>query len=88
MRFDFETMLERHGMDAIAVDAIGTGFGPAGPKEGFTAIPMWVADMNFAACPAVQESLLRRIQHPAYGYFDPSDAYYRSIIRWPRLRSS
>ncbi len=87
MRFDFETMLERHGMDAIAVDAIGTGFGPAGPKEGFTAIPMWVADMNFAACPAVQESLLRRIQHPAYGYFDPSDAYYRSIIRWQETRN-
>ncbi len=87
MRFDFETMLERHGIDAIAVDAIGTGFGPAGPKEGFTAIPMWVADMNFAACPAVQESLLRRIQHPAYGYFDPSDAYYRSIIRWQETRN-
>ena len=82
MKYDFETMLERHGMDAIAVDAIGTEGGPAGPREGFDAIPMWVADMNFAVCPAIQEAIIRRVQHPAFGYFNPSDAYFDSIIRW------
>ena len=82
MKYDFETMLERHGMDAIAVDAIGTENGPAGPREGFDAIPMWVADMNFAVCPAIQEAIIRRVQHPAFGYFNPSDAYFDSIIRW------
>jgi cystathionine beta-lyase len=87
MQFDFETMLERHGMDSIAVDAIGTGFAPAGPKKGFDAIPMWVADMNYATCPAIQESVIRRVQHPAFGYFDPSDAYYDSIIRWQETRN-
>jgi len=84
MRFDFETMPDRHGMDSIAVDAIGRGFGPAGPKEGFEAIPMWVADMNFMACPSITEAIIRRTQHPSFGYFDPSDAYYDSIIRWQR----
>ena len=87
MKFDFETMLERHGMDAIAVDEIGRGFAPAGPKEGFDAIPMWVADMNFATCPAIQEAVIRRAQHPAFGYFSPSDAYYESIIRWQETRN-
>ena len=53
MRFDFETMPERHGMDSVAVDGIGHPFAPAGPKEGFDAIPMWVADMNFPTSPAV-----------------------------------
>ena len=86
MTFDFETMLERRGKDAVAVDAIG-GYGPAGPKEGFDAIPMWVADMNFAACPAIQEAVIRRVQHPAFGYFDPSPDYYRSIIRWQEKRN-
>ena len=80
--YDFTTMLERHGKDAIAVDAIGTPNGPAGPKPGFDPIPMWVADMNFAACPAIQEAIIRRVNHPAFGYFDPSDAYYDSILRW------
>ena len=82
MKYDFETLPDRHGMDAIAVDAIGTPGGPAGPKEGFDAIPMWVADMNFAVCPAIQEAIIRRVQHPAFGYFDPSQAYFDAIIRW------
>ena len=38
MKFDFETMLERHGMDAIAVDGIGSPGAPAAPKDGFSAI--------------------------------------------------
>ncbi len=47
MKYDFTSILERHGKDAIAVDGLGTGFAPSAPKEGFDAIPMWVADMNF-----------------------------------------
>ena len=87
MRFDFETMPERHGMDSIAVDGIGHPFAPAGPQEGFDAIPMWVADMNFPTCPAVTEAVIRRAGHPLFGYFDPSDAYFDSIIRWQRDRN-
>ncbi len=89
MTYDFETMLERHGKDSIAVDSIGSpgGFGPAGPKEGFEAIPMWVADMNFATCPAIQEAVIRRVRHPAFGYYSPSEAYYRSIIHWQEARN-
>ncbi len=66
MKYDFEHMPERRGMDAIAVDAIGKPGAPAGPKEGFEAIPMWVADMNFATCPAIQEAVIRRAQQPAF----------------------
>ena len=87
MRFDFETMPERHGMDSVAVDGIGHPFAPARPKEGFDAIPMWVADMNFPTCPAVTEAVIRRAEHPLFGYFDPSDAYFDSIIRWQRNRN-
>ena len=88
MTYDFTTMPERHGMDAIAVDMIGRpGAGPEGPKEGFDAIPMWVADMNFATCPTIQEEIIRRTQHPLFGYFEPSEAYYNAIIRWQRDRN-
>ena len=89
MRYDFETMPDRRGKDAIALDMVGRpgGFAPAGPKEGFSVIPMWVADMNFLACPAIQEAIIRRTEHPAFGYFEPSAAYYDSIIRWHRLRN-
>ena len=48
MKYDFTSIIDRHGRDSIAVDGLkGDGFSPAPPKEGFDAIPMWVADMNF-----------------------------------------
>ena len=89
MRYDFTTLPDRRGRDAIAVDMVGQpgGFAPAGPKEGFSLIPMWVADMNFLACPSIQEAVIRRTEHPAFGYFEPSAEYYDSIIRWQRLRN-
>ncbi len=87
MKYDFETMPDRRGMDAVAVDGIGCPGAPAAPKDGFDAIPMWVADMNFATCPAIQEAVIRRTQHPAFGYFNPSEAYYRSVIRWQEERN-
>ena len=91
MRFDFDTMMERHGMDSIAVDAIGAEVSfakaPDAPKEGFDAIPMWVADMNFPTVPTIPEAIIRRAGHPAYGYFMPTDEYFDSIIRWHRIRN-
>ena len=32
MRYDFTTLIDRHGQDALAVDGLGTGFAPAAPK--------------------------------------------------------
>lgn len=84
MQYDFTTIMDRRGKDAIAVDALGEGggFAPAAPRPGFDAIPMWVADMNFPTVPTVPEAIIRRAQQPAFGYFAPSDEYYDSIIRW------
>ena len=30
---------------------------------------------------------MERVQHSAYGYFDPSEEYYRSIIQWQEKRN-
>ncbi len=87
MQYDFTSIMDRHGRDAIAIDALGNGFGPGAPKEGFDAIPMWVADMNFPTVPTVPEAIIRRAQHPAYGYFSPTEEYYSSIIRWQHTRN-
>ena len=82
MRYDFTTVMERKGHDALAVDGLGTGFAPGAPEEGFSPIPMWVADMNFPVLPAIQEHVIRRAEHPAFGYFTPSEEYYRAIVSW------
>ena len=89
MKYDFETLPDRRGMDAIAVDEIGQpgGIAPAGPKEGFSAIPMWVADMNFPTCPTIPERIIQRARHPLFGYFEISQAYYDAIFRWQRERN-
>lgn len=88
MKYDFTSVMDRHGMDAIAVDAPGTpGFDIAGPMEGFDVIPMWVADMNFPTVPTIVEAMIQRARHPSYGYFMPRQEYYDSIIRWHKERN-
>lgn len=89
MKYDFTSIIERHGKDAIAVDAVGdpNGFGPGGPKEGFDVIPMWVADMNFPTVPTISEAIIERAKHPLFGYFNPTDEYFDAIIRWHEKRN-
>ena len=89
MKYDFTTIMDRAGKDAMAVDALGRnpGFVPEAPTEGFDIIPMWVADMNFPACPSITEAVIERAKHPAFGYFNLSDEYYDSIIRWHEVRN-
>ncbi|MDO4616567.1 MAG: aminotransferase class I/II-fold pyridoxal phosphate-dependent enzyme [Lachnospiraceae bacterium] len=89
MKYDFTTIMDRHGMDAMAVDGLGEmkGFAPSAPREGFDAIPMWVADMNFPTVPTIQEAIIERVQHPAFGYFKPREEYYQSIILWQERRN-
>ena len=87
MKYDFTSIIDRHGKDAIAVDSLGNGFAPGAPTEGFDAIPMWVADMNFATVPTITQAIIERTQHPAFGYFQPREEYYASIIDWHRKRN-
>lgn len=91
MKYDFTTVMDRKGKDALAIDMIGNGsmpgFLPEPPKEGFDIIPMWVADMNFATVPTITEAIARRIEHPAFGYFQTSEAYYQAIIDWQTKRN-
>lgn len=83
MDYDFTSILPRKGKDAIAVDLVGAPGSPyPAPREGFDVIPMWVADMNFPVPPSIQEAIISRVQHPAFGYFSPSEDYFSSIIRW------
>ena len=88
MKYDFTTVMDRRGKDAIAVDAVGQPqFGITAPKEGFDVIPMWVADMNFPVVPTIQQAIVDRVSHPAFGYFSPTEEYFDAILRWQRDRN-
>ena len=89
MKYDFTTIMNRSGMDAIAVDGLSEDgvSSPAKPKEGFSVLPMWVADMNFPTVPTVPEGIIARAGEPHYGYFAPRAAYFDAIIRWHEKRN-
>lgn len=91
MKYDFTSLLDRKGMDAIAVDAVAAGGGmfmaPSAPKEGFDIIPMWVADMNFPTLPTIQDAIIERTKHPAFGYYLPKEEIFEAIIRWHKVRN-
>lgn len=85
MKYDFTSIIDRSGTGAVAVDKIP--FPNAEVKEGFSRIPMWIADMNFGTAPAILERITQRVQHPAFGYFNPLQEYYDSIINWQKQRN-
>jgi len=87
MTYDFTSIIDRRGMDAIAVDLLGQDWAPDAPKDGFDPIPMWVADMNFPTCPTIQQAIIERAQHPCFGYFRPRQEYFDAIIRWQNIRN-
>lgn len=84
MKYNFTDWLNREGKDAIAAEKLP--FDGVTIKEGFSRIPMWVADMSFATAPSIPEKIIERTKHPLYGYFDPKDEYYDAIIRWQEKR--
>lgn len=85
MKYDFTTIMERSGKDAIAAEVIP--YEGVTIKEGFSRLPMWVADMNFATVPTITEAIIERAKHPAFGYFSLRDEYYQAIMDWQKSRN-
>ncbi|MBE6104410.1 MAG: aminotransferase class I/II-fold pyridoxal phosphate-dependent enzyme [Erysipelotrichaceae bacterium] len=87
MKYDFTTILDRYGKDAIAVDMptdyLGN-YGKVKREEGFDVIPMWVADMNFPVVPSIQKAIIDRVNSPTFGYYAPREEYFNSIIEWQK----
>lgn len=47
-------------------------------------LPLWIADMDFSAPPAVTRALAERVAHPVYGYAKPSESLNDSLCDWSR----
>ncbi len=84
MKYNFTDIIDRNGKDAIAAEVIP--YKDIQVKEGFSRIPMWVADMNFATVPTIPQRIAERAAHPLYGYFNPKEEYYDAVIRWQQKR--
>lgn len=49
-------------------------------------LPMWIADMDFAAPKEVVDALTVRAKHGLYGYTESSPTYAASVCDWMRTR--
>ncbi len=69
--FGFDIIVSRRGTDSVKWDTAGDGV-----------LPMWVADMDFKAAPAILEALQSRLDHGVFGYEKLPDSYFDCISRW------
>ncbi|MFP5382714.1 MAG: MalY/PatB family protein [Gammaproteobacteria bacterium] len=80
MSVDFDREIDREQTNSVKFDARRAVFGSA------DVIPLWVADMDFAAPPAVTEALAERARHPVYGYSLFPESLHDALIDWFRVR--
>lgn len=78
--FDFDQPVNRDHSNSLKYDGRQAMFGSA------DVIPLWVADMDFAAPPAVTKALLQRANHPIYGYSSFPESVYQALIDWLQRR--
>ncbi|MBP7265006.1 MAG: pyridoxal phosphate-dependent aminotransferase [Spirochaetia bacterium] len=79
--FDFSTPLDR-----IPHDCLKWSYLDGCCPDRDDILPMWIADMDLAAPPAVLDAIHGRAAHPVYGYAGKPDGYYSSYMAWMKTR--
>ncbi|MDD9979619.1 MAG: pyridoxal phosphate-dependent aminotransferase [Boseongicola sp.] len=82
MDFDFDTQLELRGTHCSKYDGIEKMFG----VDGEGVIPMWVADMDFPAAPAIRAALQVELDRGYFGYFTNPTPVSQSVADWYQRR--
>ena len=76
MKFDFDELVARRGTGCVKWDEC--------PND--EVIPLWVADMDFKAAPAILEAVRKRAEHGVFGYTVVEDDYHEAVISWFQRR--
>ncbi len=82
MTYDFDEQLPLRGRHVTKYDGIKPVFGTDDPDV----IPMWVADMDFAASPAIRAALQAEIDLGYMGYFGITARADRAVANWYKTR--
>ncbi len=92
MKTDFDHEINRKGTHSAKWGVIQDRDNPSrwhatdayfGPDR---ILPLWVADMDFAAPKPVVDALVRRARHGIYGYTIRPQSYDRAVVDWMRRR--
>jgi len=79
---DFDRVIERRGTHSSKWDNIARLSGIKSPD----AIPMWVADMDFAAPPGVTAALTAELQRAVHGYYADTGSWAAALVDWMARR--
>lgn len=75
MEFNFDTLVNRRGTNSLKWDTTAEN-----------ELPMWVADMDFAAAPCIAETIAKRLENGVFGYSVIPDDWYYAYMGWWRKR--
>ena len=76
MKYNFDEIVKRRGTGCVKWDEM--------PSD--DVIPLWVADMDFKAAPAIQEAIRKRAEHGVFAYTLVEEPYYEAVISWFQRR--
>lgn len=82
MTYDFDTPLPLRGRHVSKYDNMGKVYGVDDPDL----IPMWVADMDFAAAPAIRAALQAELDLGYTGYFGNPGPVNDAVANWYKTR--
>lgn len=80
--FDFDRVIDRRGTHASKWDNMAKLSGITAPD----AIPMWVADMDFAAPPGVTAALSAEVERGTHGYYADTGTWAEAMAAWMQKR--
>ncbi len=80
--FDFDRVIDRRGTHATKWDMMTKLSGIKAPDG----IPMWVADMDFAAPPGVTAALMEEVTRATHGYYADTGTWAASVCEWMARR--
>ncbi|WP_296885409.1 MalY/PatB family protein [uncultured Methanobrevibacter sp.] len=69
-KYDFESVTDRKNTNCLKWDLFDDD------------LPMWVADMDFKVAPQIQDAILKRANHPVYGYTIVPNELFDAYINW------
>ena len=82
MTYDFDEILPLRGRHVTKYDNIQRVFSADDPDM----IPMWVADMDFAASPAIRAAVQAEVDLGYMGYFGDTSRADRAVANWYKSR--
>lgn len=81
MKYGFDELIERRGTGCVKWDER-----PEAVDSSDDIIPLWVADMDFKAAPAIMDAVMKRAAHGVFGYTAVEEDYYLAVISWFQRR--